>query len=104
MLSSLDIPLASGAVPPGFNPPRRGEVYRLVPFLGECRRGPRHFWDCRARVGSGPEPGPILKKALCNTRPVGGTEENTARNMFILFYEQALSGNGHSHVGFIFNS
>ena len=24
----------------------------------ECRRGPRHFWDCRTRVGFGPAPGP----------------------------------------------
>ena len=41
------------------------------PFSGECRRGPRHFWECRARLGYGPAPGPILKKASCNTRPLG---------------------------------
>ena len=42
-----------------------GEV-RLIawrlrpPSLGECRRGPRHFWK-------------HLKKALCHTRTIGGT-------------------------------
>ena len=38
-----------GAVPPGFNPLRRGWVYRPAPEAprkGECRRGPRHFWNC----------------------------------------------------------
>ena len=38
-----------GAVPPGFNPFRRGWVYRPAPEAprkGECRRGPRHFWNC----------------------------------------------------------
>ena len=27
-------------------------------FLGECRRGPRHFDECRACLGYGPAPGP----------------------------------------------
>ena len=38
-----------GAVPPGFNPLRRGWVYRPAPEAPrkrECRRGPRHFWNC----------------------------------------------------------
>ena len=34
------------------------------PFLGECRRGPRHFWECRAYLGYCPAPGPT-KKWLC---------------------------------------
>ena len=41
-----------GAVPPGFNPLRRGWVYRPAPEAprkGECRRGPRHFWNCLSR-------------------------------------------------------
>ena len=41
-----------GAVPPGFNPLRRGWVYRPAPEAprkGECRRGPRHFWNCPSR-------------------------------------------------------
>ena len=60
---SLDIPLGSGERPTGFNPIRRSWVYRPAPeapLLGECRRGQRHFWKCRARVGSGPAPGPTL--------------------------------------------
>ena len=70
--------LAKGAVSPGFNPLRRGWVYCLVPeapLLGECRRSPRHFWKYWARVSYGPAPGPTLKKALCHTRPLGGTED-----------------------------
>ena len=41
-----------GAFPPGFNPLRRGWVYRPAPEAprkGECRRGPRHFWNCLSR-------------------------------------------------------
>ena len=41
-----------GAFPPGFNPLRRGWVYRPAPDAprkGECRRGPRHFWNCLSR-------------------------------------------------------
>ena len=44
-----------GAVPPGFNPLRRGWVYRRAPEAprkGECRRGPRHFWNCLPRWAS----------------------------------------------------
>ena len=44
-----------GAVPPGFNPLRRGWVYRPAPEAprkGKCRRGPRHFWNCLPRWAS----------------------------------------------------
>ena len=41
-------------------------------FLGECWRGPRHFWSHWACLGYSLAPRPILKKALCHTRPVGG--------------------------------
>ena len=33
-------------------------------FLGEFRRGPRHFWECRACLGHGLALGPT-KKRLC---------------------------------------
>ena len=73
---SLDVPLASrGAVPPGFNPLRRGWVYRSAPEAPLLRGMPTAFWKCWARVGYGPAPGPTLKKALCHTLPVGGTED-----------------------------
>ena len=65
---------------PGFNPLRRHWTYcpaPEAPLLGECRWGPRHFWKYRARVGSGPVPGPTLKEALCHTRPVDGTEDKS---------------------------
>ena len=67
-----------GEVPLGFNTLRRGWVYHPVPeapLLQECRRGPRHFWKCQARVGFGPAPGPTLIKDLCHIRPVGETED-----------------------------
>ena len=41
-----------GPSPPGFNPLRRGWVYRPAPEAprkGECRWGPRHFWNCLSR-------------------------------------------------------
>ena len=64
------------AVFPAFNPPWGGVMFiawRLRhPFLGECRRGPRCFWSRQARLGDGPVLGPT-KKALCYTRPSGGT-------------------------------
>ena len=35
-------------------------------------------------MGYGPEPGPTLKKALCHTRPVGGTEDKYHRLLKII--------------------
>ena len=55
----------SGGRSQGFNPLRRGWVYRLapgVPLLEKCWQSPGHFWKCRARVGSGPAPEPTLKR------------------------------------------
>ena len=43
------------------------------PFLLECWWGPRHFCARQACLGNGPALRPHLKKALCHTRPVGGT-------------------------------
>ena len=54
-----------GAVLPGFNPLRRGWVYRPAleaPWKGECRWDSRHFWNCLTRVGSDPATGPTLKR------------------------------------------
>ena len=68
-----------GAVPPGFNPLRRGWVYRPAPEAprkGECRRGPRHFWNCLSRWATGP----TLKTALCHIRTLVGRRINTARS------------------------
>ena len=66
-----------GTVPPGFNLLWRSWVYCLAPeapLLGECWRGPRYFWKCQTRVGFYSAPRPTLKKALCHTCLVGGTE------------------------------
>ena len=70
-----------GVIPPNFNPPRRGYVYRLAPEApckGECRWGPRHFWNCWTRLGYSPVTGPRLKMALCHTRTLVGRMTNTA--------------------------
>ena len=57
-------PLASGGHPSlGFKPLQRGWVYRLAPEAprkGKCRRGPKHFWNCLTRMGSGPATGSTL--------------------------------------------
>ena len=68
-----------GAVPPGFNPLRRGWVYRpthKAPRKGECRRGPRHFWKLPVALGFGPATGPTLKTALCHIRTLVGRRIN----------------------------
>ena len=38
-------------------------IWRLrLPFLGECRRGPRHFCECQACLGYGSAPGPTNRR------------------------------------------
>ena len=61
------------------------------PFLGEYQWGPRHFWSHQACLGYSPVPRPTLKKALCLTRPDGGTvdkyqEESHLSSFFKNFY------------------
>ena len=41
-------------------------------FLGECRRNPRHFYECQACLGYSHALRPTLEKALCHPRPFGG--------------------------------
>ena len=47
-------------------------------FLGECRRGPRYFWEFRAHVSFGPAPGPTLKRPCAAFLWLMGREINTA--------------------------
>ena len=59
-----------------------GGGYRLVPeapLLEECRRGPWHFGKGRARVGSGPAPGPTLKRPCATLVRLVGRRTNTIR-------------------------
>ena len=68
------------------------------PFLEECRRGSRHFWNHRARVGYGPVHGSHYKKGhvpysrvprvLDKCRVIGG-----ARGVMVI-----VVGNGHKHT------
>ena len=44
-----------------------------LPFLGECRQGPKHFGECRTHLCYSPAPRNTLKKALCHTCPDGRT-------------------------------
>ena len=67
--AETDIPRASGNRPQVLTLIGRA---RFIPFLGGCRRGLRHFWECRRCLGYGPAPRPTLKKTLCHTRPFGG--------------------------------
>ena len=78
-----------GAVPPGFNPLRRGWVCRPAPeapILGGMPTGSQAFLEmpgaCGLRLCAWLHP----KKALCHTRPVGGTEDK---------YHLYLKSEGH---------
>ena len=51
------------------------------PYLGECRRGQRHFREFRARVGYGPALGSTLKRPCAILfrlvgRPINTVERN----------------------------
>ena len=61
------------------------------PFLEECRWAPRHFWECRVYMGYGTVPGPILKKALCRTRPVGGMYDKYQQDLWIVLRSDSFS-------------
>ena len=68
-----------GAVPSGFNPLRRGWVYRPAP---EARRkrgmptGSEVFLELPVALGFGPATGPTLKTALCHIRTLVGRRIN----------------------------
>ena len=49
------------------------------PSWEECRRGPWHFWECRARVGYGSAPGPTLKISCAILVRLVGRRTNTVR-------------------------
>ena len=46
-------------------------------LLGECRRGPSHFWECRTRLGYGPAPRPTLKRPCATLVRLVGRPTNT---------------------------
>ena len=70
-----------GAVPQALTLPggvRFIALCQRCPFLRECRRGSRHFWNHRAYLGNGPEPGfHNKKKAFCHTRAYVKRSTNT---------------------------
>ena len=64
---SLDVPLASGGRPPGFNPLRRGWVYRPAPeapLLRGMPTGSEAFLEMPGACGLGPCAWPHPKKSL----------------------------------------
>ena len=64
---SLDLPLASGSRPPGFNPLRRGWVYRPAPeapLLRGMPTGPEAFLEMPGACGLRPCAWPHPKKGL----------------------------------------
>ena len=63
-LGTGDILWPQGAIPPGFNPLRRGWVYRPAPRKRECWRGPRQFWNCLMCMNSSPVTGPTLNSLV----------------------------------------
>ena len=65
-----------GAVTPGFNPLRRGWVYR--PAKRGMPTGSEAFLELPIALGFGPATGPTLKTALCHIRTLVGRRINTA--------------------------
>ena len=71
------------------------------PFLGVCRRGPRHFWERQAYLGYGHASDPP-KKALCHTRLVGGTKDkhrSPPSRVERMYYSLGGPGLGRNPVG-----
>ena len=88
-----------GAVPPGFNPLRRGWVYRPAPEAprkGECRRGSEAFLELPIALGYGPATGPTLNTALCHIRTLVGRRINTA---VIIIWSSFVSCGGALSTG-----
>ena len=59
-----------GAVPQALSLSRGA---RFLAFLGEGRRGSRHFWNHRACVGYGPVPDSHIKRNPWGARQISGT-------------------------------
>ena len=79
----LDIRLVSGGCLPGFNPLRRGWVYRPAPEVlqkEKCQQGLRHFGNCWLHVGFGPVTEPTFKTALWHIRTLVGHMINTSQH------------------------
>ena len=77
------------------------------PFVWECRRGSRHFWECQACLGYSPAPEPTKKKSeLCHTHPVGGTEDKYWKppsRVERIHYSLGGAGLGHTSVDRVFS-
>ena len=68
-----------GAVPPGFNPLRRGWVYRPAPEAprkGGMPTGSEEFLELPVVLGFGPATGLTIKTALCHIRTLVGRRIN----------------------------
>ena len=94
------------AVPPGFNPLWRAYIYRLEleasPFLGECRRGPRHFRECQERLGYGPASGPTLQKACATLSRLVGWSTNSAGISYKMLKLEYIRLMGIENVDYVF--
>ena len=88
-VSTLDIPRASVGRPhQALN--LLGEVRFISwpqkhPFLGECRRGHKHFWECRANLSYGFALGPTLKSPCTTLVRLVGRLTNTTE-LVVEFY------------------
>ena len=80
-------PRGRGA-PQGFNPPRRVRFItkRLRrPFLRECQRVPRHFWECLSCLGYDPAR-PTWKRPCATLVCTVGRLTNTEGSVFNSYY------------------
>ena len=81
-------------------PPKKRPCATLVRLVGRItNKSPSHFGSCRVCLGYDPVPGPTFKKALCHTRPSGGTFVKyrlTVQRLYCLFDEHCWpTGMGH---------
>ena len=70
------------------------------PGAWECRRGCRHLWKCRVRVGYGPAPGPTKKRHTCS---LGGAVIKYRRSISVLSEQYETSYLFYVTVSFLCN-
>ena len=89
-----------GTVSEGFYPPRGWAWARFIAwrlrrtFLGECRRGPRHLWECRACLRYVPRPGPT-KKGFVSHSPIWWAHDKYLMWTRCLFFINTVTSCGN---------
>ena len=61
-------------------------VHYLHNFKWGCRRGLRHFWECRVHLGYGPSPEPTLKRPCATLVRLVGRKTNTVEIKVVSYF------------------